>query len=66
MPAFRISLSALEDELLEQAERFFLLVEQGRGVEKFDLDALDRPFDFHVGRDVADFRQHFGGAESRS
>jgi len=26
----------------EQAERFFLLIEQGRGVEKFEPDALDR------------------------
>src|SRR5207249_9625084 len=49
---------ALENDLLEQAERFFLLVEQGRGIEKFELDALDRPFDFHVSRDVADFCQH--------
>src|SRR6266705_6291962 len=50
--------SAFEDDLLEQAERFFLLVEQGPGIEKLELDALDRRFDFHVGRDVADFCQH--------
>src|SRR5712692_8273958 len=53
-----LAVSALENDLLEQSERFFLLVEQGRGIEKLELDALDRPFDFHVSRDVADFCQH--------
>src|SRR6058998_1257738 len=53
-----LAVSALENDLLEHAERFFLLVEQGRGIEKFELDALDRPFDFHLSRDVADFCQH--------
>src|SRR6266699_5933621 len=53
-----LAVHAPKDDSLEHAERFFLLVEQGRGVEKFELDALDRPFDFRVCRDVADFRQH--------
>src|SRR6266571_7542481 len=48
----------LEDDSLEQAERFFLLVEQGRRVEKFEPDSFDRGFDFWVGRDVADFCEH--------
>jgi len=33
----RLAGSVFENDLLEQPGRFFLLVEQGRGIQKFEL-----------------------------